>query len=118
MLTLDRARLAADGEDIAIVHVQMVDSAGRLVPTADAEVAFRLTGRGRILGVGNGDPSSHEPDKADTRRAFNGLCMALVQSTKEPGEIRIDATSPGVGSATAIAICEAVTPRPALALPS
>jgi beta-galactosidase len=118
VLTPDRARLSADGEDIAVVRVQIVDGAGRVVPTADTQVRFSVTGRGRILGVGNGDPSSHEADKAESRRAFNGLCMAIVQSTKEPGEIRIEATSPGLVAATAVAVCDAVTLRPALALPS
>ena len=114
VLILDRSRLAADGEDLAVVQVQIVDAAGRVVPTADAAVTFQLTGPGRLLGVGNGDPSSHEADHANARRAFNGFCMAIVQSTKAPGEIRIEATSPGLTAAAATAVSEAVTPRPAL----
>ena len=45
-----------------MITVEVVDAAGRHVPTADCEVSFRLAGPGRIRGVGNGDPSSHEPD--------------------------------------------------------
>ena len=55
-----------------------------------------------LIGVGNGDPSSHEPDKADKRRAFNGLCMAIVQSRGGPGAITIAAESPGLRSATCV----------------
>lgn len=102
MLKPDRTAIAADGHDLAVVEVQIVDAAGRLVPMADSEVTFRLAGRGRIIGVGNGDPSSHEAGKAEFRRAFNGLCMAIVQSTREPGEIRIDAASPGLASGRAL----------------
>jgi beta-galactosidase len=65
--------------------------------------------------VGNGDPSSHEPDKASQRRAFNGLCAAIVQSRKEAGEVKVHATSPGLASAVAIIQCEQATPRPAVA---
>ena len=61
VLQADRARISADGEDVAVVEVQIVDAQGRIVPTADNEVTFAVTGPGRIIGVGNGDPSSHEP---------------------------------------------------------
>ena len=70
--------------------------------------------RARVIGVGNGDPSSHEPDRASKRNAFNGLCMALVQSQKTPGEIRVDASAPGLASATATLTASATTPRPTL----
>jgi beta-galactosidase len=48
--------------------------------------------------VGNGDPSSHEPDKANTRSAFNGLAQALVQTTAQPGTIEVKAESAGLTS--------------------
>ena len=61
-LTPDRAELRADGEDVAVVTVAVVDAQGRVVPTANVPIAFTLDGPGRIVGVGNGDPTSHEPD--------------------------------------------------------
>ncbi len=61
-LTPDRAGLRADGEDVAAVTVSVVDAEGRVVPTANVPVAFTLGGPGRIIGVGNGDPASREPD--------------------------------------------------------
>jgi beta-galactosidase len=61
-LEADRTTVTADGRDLAVVTVSAVDREGRAVPTADAPVDFAVTG-GRILGVGNGDPSSHEPDR-------------------------------------------------------
>jgi len=62
-LVPDRATLDADGRDVAVVMVSVVDDRGRIVPVAANAVAFSIAGPGRILGVGNGDPSSHEPDK-------------------------------------------------------
>jgi beta-galactosidase len=62
-LVADRPTLHADGEDIALVTVSIVDDQGRMVPTAANPITFKLEGPGRIIGVGNGDPSSHEPDK-------------------------------------------------------
>ena len=55
-----------------------------------------LPARARSIGVGNGDPTSHESDKGSSRKAFNGLCMALVQSTKTAGNITVEASSPGL----------------------
>jgi beta-galactosidase len=61
-LSPDRAALNADGQDVALVAVSILDSKGRVVPTAGNKVTFEIEGPGRIIGVGNGDPSSHEPD--------------------------------------------------------
>jgi beta-galactosidase len=97
----DRPRIAADGQDVAVINVTIVDAQGRTVPLADNKVTFALSGPGNVLGVGNGDPSCHEPDKASARSAFNGLCMAIVQSRRaEPGSIAISVTSPGLETAS------------------
>jgi len=111
----DRPQILADGQDVSLVEVRVLDAGGRLMPVADNEIVFELSGPGKILGVGNGDPSSHEPDKAHKRRAFNGLCMVIVQSQKEPGEIRLEASSPGLEPATVAITSEKATPRPAVA---
>ena len=58
-LTPDRARIKADGEDVSVVTVAVTDAQGRVVPVASDKIQFSLTGPGKILGVGNGDPSSH-----------------------------------------------------------
>ena len=61
-LSPDRASLKADGEDVSVVTVSVADDRGRVVPVAGNPVSFELEGPGRIIGVGNGDPSCHEPD--------------------------------------------------------
>jgi beta-galactosidase len=61
-LTADRPAVDANGEDLAIFTVSIVDAKGRVVPDAGKMVSFDLEGPGRIIGVGNGDPSCHEPD--------------------------------------------------------
>jgi beta-galactosidase len=62
-LEADRDAIAADGEDLSIIAISVVDAAGRVVPTASDEITFDVTGPARFAGVGNGDPSSHEPDQ-------------------------------------------------------
>jgi beta-galactosidase len=92
--------LAADGSDISIVTVKITDAKGRTVPVATNKVSFSVTGPGKLIGVGNGDPSCHESDKGTERSAFNGLCLAIVQSSGAPGKITIHAESPGLQSAS------------------
>jgi beta-galactosidase len=91
-----RLEMSADGEDMIPVEVEILDWKNRFVPMADNEVVFSVTGPAKIAGVGNGDPGSHEPDKANRRKAFNGRCMVLVQALKEPGEIRLSAKAIGL----------------------
>ncbi|HWD39373.1 MAG TPA: beta-galactosidase GalA [Fimbriimonas sp.] len=96
----DRKKLLADGEDVTVVEIEVVDANGVVVPTADNLVNFRVLGPGSVVGVGNGDPSSHEPDKATQRHAFNGLCMALVGATSRSGKLVVTAAADGLQPAT------------------
>ncbi len=61
-LTPDHASINADGEDVSVITVAALDAQGRTVPVAQNKIHFELSGPGKILGVGNGDPSCHEPD--------------------------------------------------------
>jgi beta-galactosidase len=61
-LTPDRSTIKADGEDVGVFTVSATDAQGRAVPVAQNKINFTIAGAGKILGVGNGDPSSHEPD--------------------------------------------------------
>jgi len=92
-LKSDVNTLKADGCDVAVIRVAIKDNKGRVVPTANNLVKFEIEGPGKIIGTGNGNPTSHEPDKASQRMAFNGYCMVLVQSEKKVGKIRLKATS-------------------------
>jgi len=93
-------RMVCDGEDVIPVAVEILDNKNRIVPIAGNLVKFHVSGQGIIAGVGNGDPSSHEPDKAQQRSAFNGLCMVFVQSKNKPGTIRLTAKSEGLKQAS------------------
>jgi beta-galactosidase len=116
VLTCDRRDVSADGEDVAMFAVEVQDAQGRTVPTTENQVNFRVTGGGKILGVGNGDPTCHESDLGSSRKAFSGLCMALVQSTKQAGNITVEASSPGLTPATVTIPSPAVKLRPQVAV--
>ena len=119
-LAPDRSALAADGADVAVITVQVADGQGRMVPTVDNAIAFEITGPGKIIGVGNGDPASHEPDQfigpsaAWRRSLFSGLAQVIVQTTGEAGEIKLTATSAGLTPTAAVLKSQPRTPRPSV----
>ncbi|MBX3738791.1 MAG: DUF4982 domain-containing protein [Candidatus Didemnitutus sp.] len=110
-LTPDRATLRADGEDCAIVTVSARDRDGRFVPTASDAIEFELAGPGRIIGVGNGDPSCHEPDKGSRRSLFNGYAQVIVQTTKASGPLVLTARAPGLPPTQITLSAAPATPR-------
>ncbi|CAM4172461.1 beta-galactosidase GalA [Roseateles saccharophilus] len=100
VLTPDRQALAGDGLDAMPVTVSAVDARGRPVPLAQDKVSFSLEGQGAIIGVGNGDPNSHEADKASARSLFNGLAQVIVQSRRDGrGVLRLRAHAEGLQGA-------------------
>ncbi len=94
-LIADRTEINADGEDLVVIKVEGLDKDGRLVPIANNHIGFKIAGNGALIGVGNGDPNCQESDKAPKRSLFNGLAQVIVQATKEPGEIQIEAHKDG-----------------------
>ncbi len=97
----NRTRFLADGEDVVMVRCNVLDSQGRVVPVADDEVTFSVSGPAQVAGVGNGNPSDLTPDKGSKRRAFNGHCLAVVQSVDgEPGVVTLTATATGLPTVT------------------
>jgi beta-galactosidase len=100
VLTPYKTTMMADGRDLSIINVSVHDRNGREVPDADHLMKFEIKGAGKIIGVGNGDPSSHEPEKcmdgAWQRRLFSGKCQLIVQAEDTAGVIFIDVKSTGM----------------------
>jgi beta-galactosidase len=104
VISPDRRTINADGKDVSFITVKVVDEHGTLVPHADNEIEFHLVGQGFIAGVDNGSQISHEPFKASQRKAFNGLCLAIIQANRSAGSITITATAKGLQPASATII--------------
>ena len=99
-LSVDRDTIRADRRDVAHVTVKVVDAEGRVHPEADNEIAFQIEGAGRLIGLDSGNLADMSADyKGKTRKVFHGMCLAIVQSLANPGEIRLTATSAGLKTA-------------------
>jgi beta-galactosidase len=96
VIEASKDKLRADGQDCCQVNVRVVDAKGLMVPTAGHMLTFTVDGPGKVIGVGNGDPSCHEPDKASQRSAFMGMGAAFVQAGTTAGEVRVKVSSHGL----------------------
>jgi len=92
--------IVADNSDVALVQVEVQDEDGNVVPANGPDVTFTVSGPGKLIGTGNGDPSSLTNDKSPTREAYHGLALGIVQGTHEEGSITVTATTKDLGSST------------------
>jgi len=116
-LTADRNALAGDGRDATPVTVEALDGRGRHIPTANLPITFEIAG-GRIIGLGNGDANSHEPEKGAARSLYNGLAQVIVQSLEgAEGELVLRARTGDLKPAEARIMVRAARGRPSVARP-
>ena len=95
-LVADRDKLTADGSDLSFISVKVTDKDGYLVPDAANLIHFKVEGEGFVAGVDNGYQASTELFKANYRKAFNGMCLLIVQSTEKAGAIKVTASGEGL----------------------
>jgi beta-galactosidase len=115
-LTPDKKAIAADGRSLSFVTADVVDSRGVVVPGADDELTFSVSG-GRLVGTDNGRQESAENYKSPTRGAFNGKALAIVQSGDRPGPITVSVSGPGLQTATTTIVAKGGHGRAGAAAP-
>ncbi|MCM1451483.1 MAG: DUF4982 domain-containing protein [Clostridium sp.] len=100
VLTPNREELAANGDDLLYVTVQVADKDGNIVPTDTRMVKFKVEGAGSYEAAANGDPTCLLPFQNPEMKLFSGAATAIARSAKEPGALTFTATAPGVKTAT------------------
>jgi len=101
-LIADRCELQSDGSDLSFISVEVTDKDGNLVPDAANLIHFKVEGEGFVVGVDNGCQASTESFKAHYRKAFNGMCLLIVQSTERAGVIKVTAFGEGLQTTSII----------------
>jgi beta-galactosidase len=100
-LEADRNVIQADGDDMSFVTARLIDADGYTVPDANHKITFKLEGAGRLRATDNGDPTDLTTFTSPTRHAFNGLCLAIIQSSRQQmGAMTLHAHIERVGSKT------------------
>lgn len=100
VLTSNRKALAADGDDLAYITVQVADKDGNIVPTDSRLVKFSVTGAGTFEATANGDPTSLMPFQRPEMNLFSGAATAIVRSAQNKGTVKFTASAKGVKPAT------------------
>ena len=98
VLTADRNPTRADRKDLAFMTTDIQDASGVFVPNATNSIAFSVFGSGQLVAVDNGDPIDTSSCKGTSRKAFSGKALTIIQATRTPGTITIEATSNGLSS--------------------
>ena len=99
VLRPDRAKLRASRDDLSYVMVQVVDTAGQLVPDAVIPVRFSVTGAGELAAVGNANPKDVASFRQPRRDTFHGECVAVVRPTGKPGSVEVKVEAAGLEGA-------------------
>jgi len=95
-LTADRTEVAANGQNLSFVIVELIDKNGVRNPKAENLIQFEIDGPGSIAAVGSSNPMSTESYRLPQRKAYQGRCLVIIRSEREQGEILLKATSEGL----------------------
>ena len=90
----DAEWLKADGEDLAFITVSLTDAKGTVIPDADDQLSFEVSGAGRFEAVCNGDATSLEPFTKPAMRLFSGQLVVVVRSGKNAGNLTLKVRDP------------------------
>ncbi len=101
-VTADRDSCSTDFDDVVHVTVEVVDAEGVRCPWDDSMVSIQIEGPGKLIGIDNADPQSHESFQEPQRRAFNGRVLAIVRATDGSGEFTVRATAEGLEAGEAV----------------
>ncbi len=91
-----------DGQDIVIVNCSVADAKGNLVETAENELHFEIIGDACLIGVGNGNPNSHESDVLPKRKLFAGKAQAIIRVLPKGKNVKIRVCAEGLGETVLI----------------
>lgn len=96
VLVPDRKEISADGQDLVHIAIHLVDDKGVIVPDDDRQLVVEVSGTGRLLGIDNGDLRKEGSYAVNSIRTYFGKAMAVVQSTRNQGEIKVEVKTDGL----------------------
>jgi beta-galactosidase len=98
-LKTDRSIIKADGQDLSFITVKITDKNGLMVPRSKNIVRFEIEGAGEIIATDNGDATDLNSFQSKTRKAYNGMALVIIRSTKKGGKIKLKAFSDNLKTA-------------------
>jgi beta-galactosidase len=99
ILSADRKEINADGKDLSFITAKVVDENGVMVPDADNKLVFSVKGAAELVATDGGNPTSLESFQSKEKKAFNGLCLAIIKAQENKGEAILKVSSAGMPDA-------------------
>ena len=99
-VTTDKQKVKANQKDVIHVEIDVADAAGNFCPMANNLIQVEVTGAAKILAMDNGDPIDLSAYQVNTKEAFRGKCLLMLQATDKTGIIQVNITSPGLKKST------------------
>jgi beta-galactosidase len=99
-LTADRKEIAANGQDLSYVTIEITDKDGILQPNAVNRLLFKVEGPGTIAGIANADMKDTDSYVGNTRKAWHGRALVIIKSAHGAGDIKLTVSSAGLSGAT------------------
>ena len=106
-LRQDRDRMPADGQSLAFISVELVDSEGNVVPVKDRHCCAEVLGEGSLIAFGSAAPVTEEVYTKGEFTSYRGRLLAVVRAGKSEGEAEIKVSCGGLESA----VCKIITER-------
>ncbi|MFN8255939.1 MAG: glycoside hydrolase family 2 TIM barrel-domain containing protein [Bacteroidales bacterium] len=102
-LTADRTLIKPGLNDLSYIMAEVVDKEGNVLPFADGiDVNFEISGKGKLAGVGNGNPADISSFQQPHKKTYQGKCLLIIKPEKTPGEIKVIAKADGLKEASVI----------------
>jgi beta-galactosidase len=109
--------MAADGQDLAFVWIELADEHGVVEMLDDDRVTVEVSGAGRLAALASAVTVTAESFVDDEHTTWRGRALAVVRSSGEAGEVQVTVTSDRHGSTELTISARRVTTRPGLPSP-
>ncbi|MDD4525965.1 MAG: DUF4982 domain-containing protein, partial [Lachnospiraceae bacterium] len=111
-LYAEKNSVTNNADDLAYVHIRVVDAEDNVVPTTVVKLHITVEGDGRLLASGNAAPNDMESFRSADCATFLGRCLAILQPNTSGGQMTLRVSSDGLKEKTlSIPVVTSVTGR-------
>lgn len=92
-LTPDRTVMAADGQSLTFVTVEVIDKNGWVCPNTPIDCEAIVKGQGQLLAFASADLKDTEPYTSPHVKTWKGRALLVVRSTQQKGSVSVSIKS-------------------------
>ena len=100
ILSVEKTTIKNNWDDLIYVKASLIDKNGNVNPNFNPVITFTVSSEGILNSVDNSNITSHEKYKTNSRTAYNGEALALIQAKAKSGFITVTANAEGYKSSS------------------